>query len=335
MNVRKLTNWMPLLSLTVPAAVYFSLQTSGVLSFFAILYSFVLIPLIELMTPPINYNLDESQKTRLQTNPWFDFLLYLTVPFQFSLLVLFLFVIKDTPVGTIEWFGKIFSMGASCGVLGINAAHELGHRTKWHEKLMAKSLLMTSLYMHFFIEHNKGHHRHVSTPRDPASARSGEALYPFIVRSVIGSIRSAWKLDRKEFCIFFAVEVLLLVGIALVFGAPTLLAFVMAAGFGIFLLESVNYIEHYGLVRKLNPSGRYEKVTPIHSWNSDHILGRGMLFNLSRHSDHHANANKKYQYLDSYPDSPQMPTGYPGMILLALVPPLWFRIMDAKVAKLA
>ena len=130
--------------------------------------------------------------------------------------------------------------------------------------------------------------------------------------------------------VYSLANVILLGLILYIFSWKVLLAFVLAAIIGILLLETVNYIEHYGLLRQRTASGRYERVRHVHSWNSDHQIGRLMLFNLSRHSDHHYKASKKYQVLDSLPDSPQMPTGYPGMMVLALVQPLWFRVMDRK-----
>lgn len=238
------------------------------------------------------------------------------------------------------------AFGMSCGILGINAAHELGHRRTWYEKLMAKMLLLTSLYMHFFIEHNRGHHKNVSTDADPASSRLGENLYAFYVRTVWGSWISAWRLEaerlhkkglafwswRNEMIRFHLLEVTLLVAIGLVFGLKTLGFFLVAAIMGFLLLETVNYIEHYGLRRQRRGDG-YERTLPVHSWNSNHPIGRLVLLELSRHSDHHYLASRKYQILRHHDQSPQMPTGYPGMMLLSLFPPLWFKVMNKKIQK--
>jgi alkane 1-monooxygenase len=225
-------------------------------------------------------------------------------------------------------------MGISCGVLGINVAHELGHRTSKAEQLMAKLLLITSCYSHFFIEHNKGHHRHVSTPNDPASAKLNQNLFSFWFISMFGSLTSSLKLDKNQIIKWKLIEVMLVLITGLIFGIKPALSFLGAALIGALLLESVNYIEHYGLRRKVLKSGRFEKVTPQHSWNSDHPIGRLILFNLSRHSDHHANINRKYQVLRSFQkDSPQYPTGYPGMILLSLIPPLWYQVMNKEVKR--
>jgi len=126
----------------------------------------------------------------------------------------------------------------------------------------------------------------------------------------------------------------LIAAIGAFFGVVVLFYFLLAAVIGMLLLESVNYIEHYGLRRKRTAQGGYGRVQHAHSWNSDHLLGRLMLFELTRHSDHHWKASKKYQVLESLPDAPQLPTGYPGMMLLSLVPPLFFAVVHPRLAQM-
>jgi alkane 1-monooxygenase len=211
---------------------------------------------------------------------------------------------------------------------------------------MAKMLLLSTLYMHFFIEHNRGHHKNVSTPLDPATSRLNESFYRFLPRTVIGSWIDAWKLEEhrlrklnlniwnpinNEMLRFQIIQVLFVLSIYFFLGLKCMLAFIAAATIGFVLLEIVNYIEHYGLQRKMLPNGAYEKVKPHHSWNSEHELGRILLFELTRHSDHHYNASRKYQILRHFDNAPQMPSGYLAMIPLALIPPLWFRIMNPRV----
>ncbi len=248
------------------------------------------------------------------------------------------------PVDLLTRVGRITAMGMLCGVMGINVAHELGHRKRKYEQQMSKLLLLTSLYMHFFIEHNRGHHKHVSTAEDPSSARLGESLYAFWIRSVVLSYLSAWKLEagrlrkkgqrtfsiHNEMLQFQVIQLTFLLVVGYVYGWAVMLYYVLAAIMGFLLLETVNYIEHYGLSRNKTDRG-YERVMPAHSWNSDHLVGRIMLFELSRHSDHHYIASRKYQVLRHMNDSPQMPTGYPGMMLMATVPPLWFYVMDSRI----
>jgi alkane 1-monooxygenase len=275
----------------------------------------------------------------------YDLMLYVTVVIQYFLLYIFLEGIVSDSLSFSDRLGRIFAMGLLCGIFGINVAHELGHRVDRFEQTLAKALLLTSLYMHFFTEHNKGHHKRVATPEDPSSARFGEPVYTFYFRTIVMSYVSAWHIAneecRKKRGTAFSVhnemirfQFLQIAFVALIgwyFGTSAVLAFLGAAFMGMLMLETVNYIEHYGLQRKLGASGQYERALPHHSWNSDHVVGRLMLFELSRHSDHHYLASRKYQVLRHHDNAPQMPTGYPGMMLLALVPPLWFSIMHKKI----
>ena len=324
----------------------FSLLKGGWWSFSLPLYAFGLIPLLELIIKPETYNLSSEEEEKALRSPLFDALVYLIVPLQIGILILFLFKISE-PQLWYEYAGRTLSMGIGCGVFGINVGHELGHRKPWHEQFMAKILLLTSLYLHFFIDHNRGHHKKVSTPEDPSSARRGEILYAFWFRSAFGSWFSAWKLEAErlrkekkpvfsfhnEMLIFQVIQLILVVVIAIIFNWQTMLFFILAAIIGALHLETVNYIEHYGLQRRIKADGKYERVMPHHSWNSNHMVGRIMLFELSRHSDHHFKASRKYQILRHIEGTPQMPTGYPGMVILSLIPPLWFSVMHPHIER--
>ncbi len=326
--------------LTIPATVVISLNTSGALTFITIVYVFGLVPLIELWFQPNDRNLSATEAAVMQKDPLYDWILYLIVPLQWFFVGYFL-TRMSTAGDTVTIVGRITALGILCGVFGINVAHELGHRKERVAQFLAKCLLLSSLYMHFFIEHNKGHHKKVSTAADPASARFGESVYRFWFRSIWFSYLSAWQLEnsrlrkkgrsswslQNEMIWYQLLQAGLLVVIYVGFGLQVMLMFAGAAFVGILLLETVNYIEHYGLSRTFQANGHYERVQPHHSWNSNHLVGRLMLFELSRHSDHHYKASKKYQLLLHHHDSPQMPTGYPGMMLLALVPPAWFALM--------
>ncbi|HKL02133.1 MAG TPA: alkane 1-monooxygenase, partial [Cryomorphaceae bacterium] len=257
----------------------------------------------------------------------------------------YLIALSNGGLAPFEILGSTLSLGVVLGGLAINVAHELGHRNNRFEQFLSKLLLLPNAYMHFFIEHNRGHHKNVSTQEDPASARYNESLYAFWIRSLIFSYISAWRIENKRLrrsgkqivsfeneMLRFQIITLIFWGIIFViFGWKITLLFTGAATVGFLMLETVNYIEHYGLQRNKVSEHRYEKVQPVHSWNSNHIVGRIMLFELSRHSDHHYQPAKKYQTLDHHEDSPQMPTGYPGMMLLALIPPLWFMVMNPKI----
>lgn len=327
--------------------VFIALMLGSWWTFFPVLILFGLFPILELLMHPSAENLSPQEQAVSEKNGVYDLILYLLVPMQYGLLVFFLFQMSST-MPNWERFGMILSMGLACGIIGINAAHELGHRNSKFEQVLSKLLLLSSLYMHFFIEHNRGHHKHVSTAEDPASSKYGEPIYLFWFRSIIYSYVSAWKLEKIRLAIikkpFFSLhnemlrfqvfQLLLLITLLLFFGFNVMTYFIAAAFIGILLLETVNYIEHYGLQRK-KVNGKYERTLPIHSWNSNHPLGRIVLFELSRHTDHHYISSRKYQVLRHHDHSPQMPTGYPGMMLLALVPPLWFKVMHQKIHQLA
>src|SRR5688572_32760453 len=274
--------------------------STGFVVWLPIVYSWIVIPLCELFIRADEMNMSEAEEELAKKNKWYDILLYMVVPFQYIGLAVFLYSVTYVQQPWIDIVGKTLVMGLLCGVMGINVGHELGHRVNKLEQFLAKSLLLTSLYMHFIIEHNKGHHKRVATPDDPSSARYGETLYAFFYRSIVFSYLSAWKIanndtrkkDKPVFSLhnemiqFHLIQLAFVVLIFFSFGWLTTLYFFAAAVIGILLLETVNYIEHYGLQRKSLDNGKYERAMPEHSWNSDHIVGRLMLFELSRHSDH-------------------------------------------------
>ncbi len=330
-----------------PILVFVSIYLGGIYSYIAIIYVFGLIPFLELFFSGTTQNMNEIEESLAIHDRWYDLLLYSLVPVQVALLIYFLYSVDDDSLLLWEKIGLMTAYGMSCGALGINAAHELGHRISWYEQMMSKILLATTQYMHFFIEHNRGHHKNVSTDEDPASARYGETVYGFFIRSIRDSWLSAWHLEGKrlaankqgfwslhnEMLRFQIIQLLILAVIFLIFDWQVLLFYLGGATIGFLLLETVNYIEHYGLRRKQIADGRYERTLPIHSWNSNHSLGRILLLEVTRHSDHHYLANRKYQILRHFDESPQMPTGYPGMMLLSLIPPLWFRVMHKQIEK--
>jgi alkane 1-monooxygenase len=326
----------------VPLLVAVSLWLGGWGSYLTVGVLFGFIPLLELLLPQQKENDPPALEEAKRVNRFYDVLLYLNVPIQLGLMGWYLWLMQENSYAPYEWVGMALAMGMGCGIMGINVAHELGHRSKKYEQWMAQTLLLTTLYMHFFVEHNRGHHKYVSTPLDPATARRGEPVYVFWVRSIVMSFVSAWKLEQKRMELagkpvwnadnlmvrFTVLQVAVCVLIGTFIGLKALAAFLAASLIGILLLETVNYIEHYGLLRREIRPGVYERVLPCHSWNSDHALGRILLYELTRHSDHHYLASRKYQTLRRHEESPCLPTGYPGMMLLSLIPPLWFRIMD-------
>jgi alkane 1-monooxygenase len=331
---------------SLPISVWISFQNNGLLTYLPIVIFFIIVPLLELILPPNPKNLDQNERMLAEKDSFYDWMLYLMFPTQWFFVIYFLTHVSDWD-SNFEYVGRILSMGAMCGIIGINVGHELGHRMKAWERFIGEALLFTSLENHFLPYHNRGHHTKVGTPDDPATARKNEPLYFFWFRSHFGSYIQAWQIEFQRMKIIkkpwfhwsnkmIIYTVLYVIWLSIIysnFGYEVLISYLWISGIGIILLETVNYIEHYGLMRKQRENGTYETVKRWHSWNSNHIIGRVVLFELSRHSDHHFKANRPYQLLESHEHSPTMPTGYPGMMLLSLVPPLFFRVMNKHVEK--
>ncbi len=333
------------LAITLPLTVVISFNSDGLWCFFPVFYAFGIVPALELLFSPNPTNLSDAEIELVKQDKLYDWLLYAMLPIQWLAIIWFCAIIDDPALSVTAVVGRTLSLGMMCGVIGINVAHELGHRSSKFEQGLAKGLLLSSLYMHFFIEHNRGHHRNVATHEDPATARKNEMVYVFWIRSGLGSWIHAWKLEadrlkrmgvnpvglKNQMLQFQLLQLTVVLAIWTLFSLQAMLLFMAAAAVGALLLETVNYIEHYGLVRKQKESGKYERVMPIHSWNSNHVVGRLLLFELSRHSDHHYKASTPYPLLKHMDDAPQLPTGYPGMMLLSLIPPLFFRLMNQKI----
>ncbi len=322
-----------------------SFQANGMLVWLPLILVWIVIPLLEFFLKADAENMSAAEEELVSADKTYDFILYLIVPLQYISLYFFISNIGENNLSTVDLVGRIGVMGVLCGSFGINVGHELGHRINKTEQTFAKILLLSSLYMHFFIEHNKGHHKNVATPDDPSSARFGEPVYLFYFRTICMTYLSAWHIASSELVKkgkrsisfsnpmlqFQLIQLALVCSLFFLFGIKATICFLIAALIGILLLETVNYIEHYGLQRKKTTEGNYERAMPQHSWNSNHVIGRLFLFELSRHSDHHYIASRKYQLLRHHDNSPQMPTGYPGMIIVALFPPIWFWIMNRKI----
>lgn len=328
----------------LPITVAVSFTSQGVLTFLPLVVFFVLIPLAELLLKQDARNLNEKERELAAKDPFYDWLLYSMIPIQIAFLVWFLVTFQDAN-STLSLVGRTISMAIMCGVIGINIGHELGHRTNRFEQFLGELLLLTSLENHFLPYHNRGHHNNVATPDDPATARKNEWLYIFWFRSHLGSYFQAWQIEferlrimgksivsfENRMIVYSLVQISVCTLIFLILGSKALLFFLFVAAGGILLLETVNYIEHYGLLREKRENGTFDRVRRIHSWNSNHVFGRVVLFELSRHSDHHYKPDRPYQLLETHEESPIMPTGYPGMMLLALLPPLFFRVMNKKI----
>ena len=306
-----------------------------------------LVPLIDLVSGLDPTNPPDEVMEELEEDRYYRWVTWAYLPIQYAGLVVGMWFIGTQDAGVAADLGMALTLGTVAGV-GINTAHELGHKRESAERWLARIALAPCFYGHFYIEHNRGHHVRVATPEDPASARMGESFYRFWPRTVLGSLRSSWRLERKRFArrdkhpyrlandVLSAWLMTLSLWGALIaaFGVGILPYLVVQAIFGITLLELVNYMEHYGMRRqKVGPPDRrrYERVDPSHSWNSNNVATNVLLYHLQRHSDHHANPTRRFQTLRDFPESPVLPTGYAGMMMVALVPPLFRRLMDPRV----
>lgn len=334
-----------LFAYTVPLAAFISFQSSGVWTFALVLYAFIIIPLLDIMAGESAENLPDEDAS-YKKNKWvFDFMLYLNLPLVFGLLFLAFYKVQTQEYTSVEYLGLSLSAGIFLATSGINVAHELGHRKAYINRFISKCLYMPCLYMHFYIEHNFGHHLNVATPEDGATARYNQTVYGFWFSSVTKQYVSAWKLQlqllqrqdksflsiNNDMLWYHLIQPAYLGVVFLLFSWDVMLFAALVGVIAFLFLECINYIEHYGLKRNKTESGRYERVQPHHSWNSNFNVGRIALYELTRHSDHHFKSTKKYQTLNSHQESPNLPFGYPASILLSFFPPLWFWVMNPLV----
>jgi alkane 1-monooxygenase len=336
-----------LMAFSVPLSVFISIYFREIFSYTSTLYVFLFIPIVELFLPThLSTFSEQESKSRLK-DKFFDWLLYLNVPIVYLILFYGLYSFANYDLQPYEYFGFALSLGILLATNAVNVAHELGHRKNKFDVFITRLLLLPCLYMHFTMEHNYGHHKNVATELDPASAKKGQSLYHFWITSVFGQYKNAWQIQMKllknkkasfissenNLLLFLIYQGLYLTTIYTLLGEGALMLAFLVGVISFLFLETINYIEHYGLRRK-KVENKYEKVQNTHSWNSDHIMGRIILYELTRHSDHHFRASKRYQVLESLEDSPRLPFGYPMSMLLAFVPPLWFAYMHPVLRKM-
>ncbi|AKN17952.1 alkane 1-monooxygenase [Mycobacterium haemophilum] len=318
---------------------------------------YILLPALDLKFGPDGQNPPDEVMERLERDKYYRYCTYAYLPFQYASVIVgaYLFTASDLSwlgyPGGLSWPAKV-GLALSIGVLGavgMNAAHEMGHKKEALERWLSKLTLAQSCYGHFYIEHNRGHHVRVATPEDPASSRFGETFWEFLPRSVVGGLRSAVRLEAQrarrrgrspwnpqtypgnDVLNAWLMSVVLWGALIAVFGPALIPLVVIQALYAWTTFETVNYLEHYGLLRQKIATGRYERCAPEHSWNSDHLVTNLFLYHLQRHSDHHANPTRRYQTLRSLDGSPNLPSGYASMITLAYFPPLWRKVMDRRV----
>jgi alkane 1-monooxygenase len=308
------------------------------------IFVFGIMPLFDSLIGKDADNPPDSAIKHLEEDRFYRWCTYLYLPLQYGSLVGACALWASGSLSALESLGLAVTVGCVSGI-AINTAHELGHKRKQAERWLSKVALAQTFYGHFFIEHNRGHHVRVATPEDPASSRLGESFWEFLPRSVVGSVRSSWELEKirlarmdkgpwtihNDILNAWAMSVVLFAALTIGFGPEVLPYLAIQAVFGFSLLEVVNYLEHYGLLRQKREDGRYERCRPEHSWNSNNVSSNVLLYHLQRHSDHHANPVRRYQALRHFDEAPELPSGYATMIVLAYLTPLWRRVMDPKV----
>lgn len=305
----------------------------------------IIIPLLDWLIGEDTNNPPESAVAQLEKTLYYRAIVYAYIPAQFAATIWGAWLVAQGNVSGWALVGLIFTVGTANGI-AINTAHELGHKKESLDRWLAKVTLAPVFYGHFYTEHARGHHKNVATPDDPASSKMGETFWAFLPRTVFGSIRSAWSIEKERLgrngksvwsadndnLQAWAMTVVLFGALTLWLGWAALAFLLLQAAYGASLLEVINYVEHYGLLRQKSADGRYERCQPKHSWNSNHIVTNLFLYQLQRHSDHHANPTRRFQALRHFDESPQLPSGYASMLILAYFPFLWFRQMDPLVA---
>ncbi|MBN7796109.1 alkane 1-monooxygenase [Parahaliea mediterranea] len=312
-----------------------------------LVFSYGVIPFLDYALGSDTNNPPEEIVPQLEEDRYYRVLTWLTVPMHFIVLIAIAWFVGTQSLTVWSVLALAITAGSYSG-LGINTAHELGHKKPLFERVLARIVLAVPAYGHFCIEHNRGHHKDVATPEDPASSRMGESIYAFALREIPGAFRRGWAVERErlarlglpvwsprnEILQSYALSAVLQGALIVAFGWIMLPFLLVHNIWAWFQLTSANYIEHYGLLRQKEANGRYERCQPHHSWNANYIFSNIVLFHLERHSDHHANPTRRYQSLRNFDDIPELPNGYYGMYLLAYVPWLWYRVMDRRLLAL-
>jgi alkane 1-monooxygenase len=330
----------------VPLSVVVGTLLGGWFNLLTPVSVFVVVPMIDLAVGADTRNPSPAEEPELEPRNSFRAITMACAPVTIGLVI---WTTWRVSLGSMSWWAiclLALSVGINTGIMGINASHELQHRVNLKlEPRLARFILFFCLYAHWKVEHVIGHHALVATPEDPATAKRGQGYYRFWFQTVAGTARSAWRIERARlkrttrYRVKWVhnrvlqdsfIEILLVAGVLYFFGWVPALFFVGQAFIAFSLLEIINYIEHYGLLRERLPDGTYEPVRPVHSWNSSNRVTNYFLFNLQRHSDHHFKPSRRYQLLRHFDEAPQLPTSYAGMVLVALVPSLFKRIMAKK-----
>ncbi|MBT8111081.1 MAG: alkane 1-monooxygenase [Gammaproteobacteria bacterium] len=344
--------WLWLLSVVYPLqpflAIWLHFKTGNELWFLLpFATSYIIAPLLDWAIGEDRNNPPEEIVMQLDQDRYYRWLTYAVVPLHLIALVGCVWYATSASVSWWAFVLIAITAGLTSG-LAINTGHELGHKNSKIEKLLAKVVLAIPAYGHFSIEHNRGHHRDVSTPADPASSRMGESIYKFARREIPSAFRRAWQIEKERLTLrgksvwhrsnailqSYAMTAALSAILLWLFGWSVVPFLFLHNVFAYWQLTSANYVEHYGLLRQRDVRGRYERCQPHHSWNSNHILSNLVMFHLERHSDHHAHPLRRYQSLRHFEDLPSLPNGYFGMYVMAYIPWLWFYVMDKRLMAL-
>ncbi|OTG97707.1 MULTISPECIES: alkane 1-monooxygenase [Acinetobacter] len=304
----------------------------------------VIIPSIDYVVGTDNNNPSDDQISSLVADPYYDRIVKLFIPLQMAANVFAGYVVSRKSTSLLDQILLGVSMGAINGI-GVNTAHELSHRPNKKDHYLSHATLMPLFYNHFRVEHPYGHHKRAATPEDPASSKMGETFYEFWPRTIFGGLKSAVEIERNRLkrkgLSFFSPQNELFQGWAMsagfhatmlkLFGKDIIPYLATQAFYGVSLFEIINYIEHYGLMRDQKEDGSYARTMPEHSWNNNNITTNLFLYQLQRHSDHHAYPTRPFQALRNFEQAPELPSGYATMLLPALIPSLWFKMMDKRV----
>lgn len=341
-----------LLIIIPPALIFLSEQLwlafghHNLFAFSTLIFVYLMVPVMDHIIGKDAVNPDEEKEVpALSGQRYYRWLTLLVLPLQLVALVYGGYLFMTTDFSWIGATGWLLSVGTCSVTLAINVAHELIHKDTRTEQWSGGLLLATVCYSGFKVEHIRGHHVHVSTPEDASSSRYGQSLYQFLPHAIVHNTANAWKLEAQrlrkaghsplswhnELIWWNVISIAFAAMFTLTWGWMGLVYFLGQSLVAITLLEIINYVEHYGLHRRKLDNGRYERTTIEHSWNSNYLLTNLFLFQLQRHSDHHANPKRRYQVLRHHEESPQLPSGYATMVVLALLPPLWFRVMNPRV----
>ncbi len=309
-----------------------------------LLLYYVALPIIDTLVGEDPYNPPEEVVEQMAEDAFYRRLLFLALPFFFFSFFTVIYTVTAMDLSIWAAVALVFSAGITSGT-GLVVSHELGHKQRSVDQWGGKIAAALTGYGHFNIEHNRGHHLHVATPEDAASARLGESIYTFARREIPAVLRRGWMLEaqrlerkglpflhwRNDILQGYAITLLIAAALIAVCGWTALPFILLHHAVGWYHLSQANYVEHYGLKRARKANGKYEPCQPKHSWNTNHIISNLLLFHLQRHSDHHTNPIRPYQSLRNFEAIPHLPSGYPGSFALAAVPPLWRRVMDKKV----